>query len=470
MAESDPSLLPSLSPEQRRAAAGQFDRANQVIAAGNHDYGIQLLLSCCKLDPGNLVYRQTLRRTEKAKYKNNLRGSRFAALSTSAAKARLKLAKRSRNHLKVLEHGEEVLTGNPWDTGTQMDMGEAADALGLLDMAIWILDQARQKDAELPALNRSLARLFEKRGNFTQAIFLWTLVKKVDPSDVEANHKAKDLSASETIARGNYEEAMGGDAMAGKVAPEGDSGPRSSDRITREVKALETRIQTNPTHPSGYIQLSNLFRREKLQQQAREALQKGLDATGNHYQLSFELAEMELEPFRSDLALTEEKLKADSQNEELRKIRHGLQKEINTRELDLFRLKADRFPNELAHRLEVGIRLMRLGQIDEAIKELQAARADNRIQWRSLWFLGHCFKSRNNWRLAKRNFEEALQNLPPGEDATRKEILFQLAQGSADAGDLSAAVELGHELANLDFGYKDIGRRLDEWEARVQQA
>ena len=46
----------------------------------------------------------------------------------------------------------------------------------------------------------------------------------------------------------------------------------------------------------------------------------------------------------------------------------------------------------------------------------------------------------------------------------------QLAEGAVEAGDLARAVEFGYELANLDFGYKDIGRLLDEWQARLQQA
>ena len=56
--------------------------------------------------------------------------------------------------------------------------------------------------------------------------------------------------------------------------------------------------------------------------------------------------------------------------------------------------------------------------------------------------------------------------LPLGEKAMRKELLFQLAQGCAEAGDLQHALDLGNELANLDFGYRDIGRLLDEWQAR----
>ena len=116
------------------------------------------------------------------------------------------------------------------------------------------------------------------------------------------------------------------------------------------------------------------------------------------------------------------------------------------------------------------MRLLRGGQTDEAIRELQTARQEPRVQWRCLLYLGHSFKARNNWRLARRNFEEALQNVPAGEEAGRKEIYFQLASGCADAGDLEAAVNYGNELANLDFGYRDIGQLLDQWQARLNEA
>ena len=160
---------------------------------------------------------------------------------------------------------------------------------------------------------------------------------------------------------------------------------------------------------------------------------------------------------------------SDPESKELRKLQVQLSKEVNTRELEMFRQRADRFPANMGYRFEVGVRLLSAGQVDEAIRELQTARSDPRQKWRSLLYLAHCFKTRNNWRLAKRNFEECLQNLPAAEATTRKEVLFQLAQGSAEAGDLAGAIELAHELANLDFGYKDIGRLLDEWQSRLEQ-
>jgi len=479
----DNSLLPRLSHEQRRVAAGQFERANQVITTGNHDYGIQLLLTCCKLDPASLIYRQKLRQTEKAKFQNNLRGSSLAFLTTIPAKMKLRKAQRREDHLKVLEIAEQVLVRNPWDVPCQLALAESFEALQLLDLAVWTLDQARQKGPNNPKVNRALARLYEQRGNFTQAMALWNLVKKAAPHDLEAQHKAKDLAASATIAKGRYEEAIHNlqtdppDVGEAETAAEHEalaqtqgSMTPAEERTNREATALRARIQADPTNPQVYVQLALMYRRADLHDHAAAVLKEGLGPTGNHFELALVLADLEIEPFRRDLALTEEKLRHKPEDKELQKIRSRLVQEINLRELDFFRQKTERYPTEMGHRYEMGLRLLRCGQVDEAIKELQAARSDPRLHGRALVYLGYCFKNRNNWRLAQRNFEEAMQHLPGNEEALRKEIMFQLAQGYADSGDLNRAIEQGYELANLDFSYHDIGKLIDEWQERLQKA
>lgn len=476
MAEKLPVRLPTLTPEQRRVAAGQFERANQVITTGNHDYGIQLLLTCCKLDPASLNYRQALRKAVKAKYRNNLRGSSLAFFNTFSTRISLKKARRKQDHIKVLEYAEKILRYNPWDNDAQLDMAQALDSLGLLDNAIWTLDQARQKNAEDANVNRALARLYEKRGNFTQAIALWQLVRKVDPRDNEAQHKVKDLAAQSTIQKGRYEEAIqrGGEESAeaddAKPAPQTAPAQSAEERAAREATAIRARIKADPTNANAYLQLVNVYRRAEQLDKAREVLREGASATGNNFEIVLALAELDIEPFRKDLTLAEQKLRKDPGNAELVQIRTKLFQEVNARELEIFRKKSDRFPTEMAHRFEIGQRLLRAGQVDEAIRELQASRTDPRLAGKALMFLGHCFKSRNNWRLAQRNFEEALQFVSAGEEGIRKELLFQLAQGHAESGDLAKATEIGLELANLDFNYKNIGRLLDDWQARMQKA
>src|SRR5262249_35865281 len=126
---------------------------------------------------------------------------RFAWLATLPARTRLKAARRAGRYLKVLQHGEEVLARDPWNLATQLEMAAAAEALGMLNLAVWILEEARDRAARDVPLNRALARLYEKRGNLAEAIAQWDLVRQADPSDIEAAEKVTNLAASDTIAR-----------------------------------------------------------------------------------------------------------------------------------------------------------------------------------------------------------------------------------------------------------------------------
>ena len=483
MAERSSQVLPTLTADQRRVTIENFERARQVLQSGNYEYAIQLLRTCCSLDPANFQFRQVLRRSQKEKFDNNLRGSRFAFLTTPRIKARVKSAKSSRDYLAVLIHAEDVLSRNPWDMGTQMDMAEAFDALGLTDLAVYSLDQARQKYPKNATLNRALARLFEKRGDFQKAISLWQVVQEADPKDVEAAHKAKDLAASETIARGGYEQTVSGSKESPILGRMESAALEKADKPQKEIAALQKRIQADPTEPTLYVQLAQLFRRANQHDRARATLQQGMGPTGNHFALQVELLELELLPFRENYDKTEVKLKAakarpvdefddtdEPSVEDLTKHKTKFAREILARESEIYRVKVERFPTELSHRFELGIRLMKLDKIEEAIAELQQVRRDDKLKGRAAMYLGACFRKRNNWRLDQRNYEEALQTLGTTDEAMRKEVLFQLAVGSAENGELPRAVDLGSELANIDFSYKNIGKLLDEWHIKLQDA
>lgn len=479
MAAPSSTAVPSPTADQRRIAAVNFEKAKEVLASGNHDYAIDLLRTCCQLDPASLPFRQALRKAQKAKYGDNQRGSRFAFLSSPRTKTKLKAAKSGRNYLNVLEYGEELLTKNPWDVGTLMDMAEAFDALGLIDLAVFSLGDARHKSPDDPTVNRALARLLEKRGDFKQAIRCWQQVQKAVPTDVEAAHKAKDLAASETIARGGYQQVADGSRESPVVGRlEQHAADKGADKLTRDAAPLQKRIEADPTEPTLYVQLAQLYRRHHQDDRARAVLQQGLAPTGQHFSLQLELMELDSAPIRANLEQADARLKTlrsliaageeptdGPSEEELASLKHRLVKELTAREVDILRIKADRFPTELTHRLELGYKLMKAEQLDAAIAELQQVRKDEKLKGKAALFLGACFRKRNNWRLAQRNYEEALTALPATDEPARKEVLYQLAVGSADHGDTERALDLGHELASMDFAYKGIGDLLDKWEA-----
>jgi serine/threonine protein kinase len=195
------------SMEHRQAALGQFQRASQVVAEGNADYAIELLLACCRLDPTNLLYRHALRRAYPVRDRSGAQGWRGWLRGLSLL-LRFHKAKRTGNHVEVVNLGEELISRNPGNISIQLDMAAAADAAGLVNLAVWLLEQAKLKDSQHLRVNRALACLLERKQDYPRALVFWELVAKADPTNVEAHQKMKDLAARETIARGHYEDLV----------------------------------------------------------------------------------------------------------------------------------------------------------------------------------------------------------------------------------------------------------------------
>ncbi len=154
------------------------------------------------------MYRQTLRRFERANVHQSVGRRPFAWIKGLVNQTRVRLARRRRDFRKVIECGELVLVTKPSDRRAHLQMAEAAEKLGLLDVAIWLLEQIWDKRSSTTTLNRTLARLYERRREFMKASILWDLVRRANPDDLEAHHKMQSLAAQDTIARGQYVEAV----------------------------------------------------------------------------------------------------------------------------------------------------------------------------------------------------------------------------------------------------------------------
>jgi serine/threonine-protein kinase len=189
--------------EQRNAATGQFARATDLIGGGGDvTYATQLLLSCIRLDPANTLYRKMLRQL--VRDQGEKKSGWFGALSSMPARNRLRSASKAGDFRKVLDDGEEFLTRVPGDVPTQLEMAEAAQALGIGSLAVWLLEDARSGAPKNPAVLRALALLYEDLHRYPQAITQWEKLKSLDPSDPEPGNKIRELAVNDTLTKGRY--------------------------------------------------------------------------------------------------------------------------------------------------------------------------------------------------------------------------------------------------------------------------
>jgi serine/threonine-protein kinase len=202
--ESSDDLAPLITAEQQRAAAEFHARAAQVLEeGGGEQYARELLANCLKLDPFTPAYRETLRKLNRRTPAGTF-GRWLGTLNVLAIKAKMRTARASGDWRRVLEHGEEVLARQTEDVDTHRDMAEAAEKLGLPNLAMWLLEQARDLLPQNTDLMRAMARLFENRTEWKPAIALWERVLRNEPDDAEARRKINQLAVSDHLAKGLY--------------------------------------------------------------------------------------------------------------------------------------------------------------------------------------------------------------------------------------------------------------------------
>jgi tetratricopeptide (TPR) repeat protein len=110
---------------------------------------------------------------------------------------------------------------------------------------------------------------------------------------------------------------------------------------------------------------------------------------------------------------------------------------------------------------EIGIRLAKARQYDQAISELQKARGAPGRKSDVLNWIGRSFHAKKNLRMAKRHYEEALDSLSASDQESFKELHYLLGRVCEDMGDKPAATQHYEEVAAVDYGFRDVAKRLD---------
>src|SRR5438067_603364 len=134
-------MAASDSNPRKQKAQMFFKYGNDAALKNNFDYAIQMYKEACKLVPENLTYRQALRGIERRRFGNEPSkvGRRIGA-RLQPTRPRLKTAKAKGQWAHMLEVCEDAFVHDPWNVDTARDMAEAAEQLGLKEVARFALE------------------------------------------------------------------------------------------------------------------------------------------------------------------------------------------------------------------------------------------------------------------------------------------------------------------------------------------
>jgi tetratricopeptide (TPR) repeat protein len=461
MAESIPSPARSKDPR----AEMLFERGKEAAFSNNVDYAVQMVREALKLDPFNLLYRQTLRGIARRKFDNDpKRVGKLAGARVQPIRLRAR-AERSRGHWdRVLEISEEALLVNPWDVGASRDAAEAADHLGHPEVGVWLVESVfAQGETDVDFL-RFAAQILERGKQFQKAIACWEKVRKLNPADEQAKRQINALSASATIARAGLEDAVQRPEPR-RTAPVVEAAAELDDLkvvVEPPEERLQREIREDPKLVGPYLELSELYVQQKRFDEAEKILAAGRKALPDDEVIRSTYADLQMNRLRRAIAHWTKKAALGPDDLEVGEKLASLREKLDAYELHECRHRVKAEPANAQYRLELGRCLSRLGKHDDAIAEFQQARGlgNEEVKRVSFELAGQSFEAKGLPKLAERSYQDALKLTDEDDQAAILSLRYRLGRVAETLGNLADAEEHYNEVAATDYTYQDVAERL----------
>ncbi len=352
---------------------------------------------------------------------------------------------------------------NPWDADAFLAAGNACAELGYHDVSVEYYRAAVEAEPASVEANKICAAALREIAAFDEAKACVLRILKVKPGDFEAKKLFNDLETLKTIHKGKYQSGdsnqvreAGNAQSAGPIADDEDA----MGRKLTYVEQVERRIKKNPNDLANYVELAQHFYQGGDYERAEAYFVKVVEISENASDMVERLLDTQKQKFHAQVLALKEEFEKTRQEATKNEFFHAKERyDAKNLELAIHRIKFH--PNHTGYRYEYGMMLFQQKQYKEAIAEFQQAKSDLMRKGDCFLMLGQCFQQIKQFRLAMNQYEEAIEALTD-ESESKKKALYLAVKLSMALDDYETAENYGHQLAAIDFSYKDLGELLDK--------
>ncbi|MES2789904.1 MAG: tetratricopeptide repeat protein [Planctomycetota bacterium] len=455
---------PMSDDRKKKLATDCFKRGTEAMMKQNWEYSCEMFRQSVNLVPENLLYRQSLRGATERRYNNNGTGASMVGMRLMGTKASIKKSRMQSDWNSVITSCEDGLALNPWDAGLQADLGDALNAVGFLEPALFCFERAVKGDPNNREYLRTLGRLYEGRGNYDEAIECFSKLLRIDKLDGEARQKITSLSAQKTVHLGGYENANDirqvQKVLADKMNVDTADGPGMSVQAD-----LERAVRKDPANKDNYLKLADFLRREGNLEKTAEALAKALEVSGGEVKIREQLEDVQLDLMRRAVGFAKEAALADMEDKSAKRKYQEVKGELLLREIEVYAARIERYPQDMTLKFDLALLYMQDKRHQLAIPLLQKSRGDARRKVDSLINLGKCFIAEKQYPLARRQFEQAVPECKSDDLDAFLDLHYYTGRVCEELKDNNAAMQYYQTVLEYDYDYKDNRERLARLEA-----
>lgn len=443
-----------------------FQKGNDAMLRENYDYAINLFSQVLEKEPGFYECRRALRnaQTKRAGSGGGFFKKAWSSASSSPMVAKGQIALR-RNPTEALLIAEQVLKGDPMNSGAHRLIAEAAASMEMPKTAVMSLEILVRNHPKDKAIAIEFANALAEIGQAEHAeTFLASFVQS-SPYDNDLLQALKDISAKKTLDEKGYQTVASGEGSyrdilrneKEAVALEQENRvQKSEDNTERLIKEYEARIKTEPDNLKLLRSLGELYAQRKEFDRAMQYYDRlrATEAGKNDPTLERAIADLSVKRFEYQVE------QLDPTSPTYAEDTAKLNAEKLAFQISECQKRVEKFPTDLAIRFELGALQFKAGNIGEATKEFQKSQNNPHKRLASMNYLAQCFAKRKMFDLAAQTLQNAIKEKPVF-DEEKKDLIYNLGNVLESMGRKDEAIEQYKIIYAVDTSYRDIGPKVE---------
>ena len=442
-----------------------FNRGFVAMERGNLDYSIDMFTACLALEPRLHKARKFLRAAEIKRFKSQGGGQLTHLISSVTGFSNLIKAQAllKSKPMEALQAAEKLLLKDPLNLNYIKLLENAALAAGEPEIAVQTLAIAKEHYPQNTDLLERLGRLYMSTDQPRLARECFETLCEIKPQDSGALKLLKDAMAIDSMSKDGWEKV----GTKGTKFTDLIRDRKEADMLARESKAVvdkndttimieenKARIKREPGNMNYRRALANLYKDSKMFADAITTLQEAQVVSGGRDpQIDQTISAIRIQMMDEEIT----KLKAAG-------MAAGVEAKQKDRELFLtndLQDRVTRYPNDLQLKYEFGILLFEQNRINEAIQQFQASQRNAQRRIQSLFYIGRCFRAKQQYDMAIDQLQQAVAELPIMDD-TKKAVVYELGSIYELTGRAPEAMECFKQIYQIEIGYLDVATKVEQ--------
>lgn len=439
-------------------------KAQSAFELGHYAYAIKLCHAVLDEHPGFIDARRLARSCAVAanvgkKIKKGLFGGGSLALMKIASQGK-------KDPVGAMMAVEAELAKSPYDDQANDILYDCAMRLNMLDTAAYALENVRNSASANTMLLHKLAEHYLARDFPDKAADVYADIIKRDPTDTDAVKGGKDATARASMKKQNWEEAKGfrdvmKDAGAAAELEAANRAAMTRDQLREKLQALLEKFGQDNGNLLLSKEIANIYEQLEDWANAHQFYEHAYQLSSMDVALQSKASFMKSKAAERELANLKKASDENPENVELRQQYETMLRERTAQQVKEAQEKVERNPTDPQLRYELGLALYNAGNFSDAIPHLQQATRNPHIRTRVLLLLGKTFRAKGMHDLSIKQLSDALADLH-AMDGTKKEVLYEKGLVHLDMNDKGAALESFKQIYEVDYGYRDVAKRVEE--------